>query len=467
MNIFYIFAVGSGIAIAFFSQAREFYYLAVLCVIAGLYFSFKKKEIGLTDLLILFITTIPLHTFRFGSQEQFIRLSEIAFIPLAAWWLITRFLNRTQRPLKINLESLFILAYIIINVLATKNSMLPLISVKRIIILSYLFLFTIIVSDIINTKDKTAKILTAMALISGISAIIAILQSIIPQLLFFNRVPIGSIFGLTFYRAGVGWHDPNYYALYLGMNAAMTFCYILATPKNKQLLFKACFVLQLLGIMATFSRTVMGSLILVCLYLLFYYGKRKSALAILTLILLSSIIITTTIPIIYKKYPLLASIIYRIPEREKLKEDPVLIMGHRYAAFKANWAMFLDHPILGVGPFMAMYNYDKYQPIGYKYEMTQLASHNQYLQLLSEKGIFGFIIFLWLILLILKKISAGLKQPLGPDKKTYLMALKSAIFVYLISSFSLETSYELQFWLTIGLSLAILKLIEKERSNVL
>ncbi len=467
MNIFYIFAVVAGIAITFFSQVREFYYLAVLCLIAGVFFSFKKKGVGLTDLLILFITTIPFHTFRFGSQEQFIRLSEIAFIPLVAWWLITRFLNKPQLSIKTNHVMFFMLAYLIINILSAKNSMLPLISAKRIIILSYLFLFTIIVFDIINDKDKAKKIFTAMTLISGISAIIAVFQSIIPQLLFFSRVPIGSIFGITFYRAGVGWHDPNYYALYLGLNAAMTFCYILTNLNKKQLLFKACFILQLMGIMATFSRTVMGSLILVCLYLLFYYGKRKSALLILTFILLGFVIITTAMPVIYKKYPLMASIIYRIPDKERLKDEPVLIMGHRYAAFKANWAMFLDHPILGVGPFMAMYNYNKYQPIGYKYEITQLASHNQYLQLLSEKGIFGFIIFLALILLILKKLSAALKHPLDADKKTYLMALKSAIFVYLISSFSLETSYELQFWLTIGLSMAILRLIEKERSNAL
>jgi O-antigen ligase len=73
--------------------------------------------------------------------------------------------------------------------------------------------------------------------------------------------------------------------------------------------------------------------------------------------------------------------------------------------------MFQKHPILGVGPFMAIYNFYKYRPAGFTSPpRSWFASHNQYLQLLAEKGIFGFFIFIGFILLILKHINQAIKE---------------------------------------------------------
>jgi O-antigen ligase len=210
----------------------------------------------------------------------------------------------------------------------------------------------------------------------------------------------------------------------------------------------------------------MISIVLASLYLLFFYGRRKIALTVFLSAIIALSIAVSSVAVIYKKYPLLASTVYRVAEKEQLAKEPTLITGHRYAAFKANWAMFLDHPILGVGPFMAMYAFNKYKPFGYDYPNEQLASHNQYLQLLSEKGIFGFIIFLGFIFIMIKNINRFIKYlPPGNEYKALLIGFKSAIFVYLISSLVLETSYELQFWLIIGLSMALLNIIKKEHVN--
>jgi O-antigen ligase len=85
---------------------------------------------------------------------------------------------------------------------------------------------------------------------------------------------------------------------------------------------------------------------------------------------------------------------------------------------------------------------------------------------LSEKGIFGFIVFIGFLYLILRKLTAFLKAVSDPDEKAYLMCFKAAILVYLISSFVLETSYELQFWLTVGLSMALFTILKKEHPDV-
>lgn len=462
-----IIALILGIALPVLAQWKEFYYISALLASALVFFSLKKWEVSLIDLLVLFLITIPLHTLRFGTQELFIRLSEIAFIPLFLWWLAQLFLKKPGRPLTIRKEFIFLFFYLLINIVSTINSIYPQISIGRIAILAYLFLFTYMVINIANNRDKIAVILRATMLISGFSAIIAAFQCVFPKLIIFTAVPIGTLFGMTFYRAGVGWHDPNYYALYLGMNAGLTLTFILAQDTgllNKRLL-KTCFMLQIIGILSTFSRTVFLSLVLVILYLLYSFGKKKLAFGLFSITLVTLIVISASSLTIYRRNPFFASVLYRVADKERFKTEPVLVMGHRYAAFKANVAMFSDHPLLGVGPFMAMYNFDKYMPQGYKYPLHWLASHNQYLQLLAEKGIFGFLIFLGFILVILRGMNRFIKKAIDPLGKTCLIGLKSSVFVYLIAGLALETSYELQFWLTIGLSMALFNILSKEEIN--
>ena len=463
MNLkkFLILSVLIGLAIPVFAHQKEFYYLALFAIISCGYFYFKKRSPTLIDLLILILITIPLHTFRLGTEENFIRLSEIAFLPLFFWWLAARFLNKAKEPIKMRKEFLLLIGYLVINIASLKNSMLPVISIKRIMILAYLFVFTYIICDALNSKNKINTITKSMIVISGLSGIIALLQCIFPQLLIFNRVPIGSIFGVTLYRAGVGWHDTNYYAIYIAMNATLTLSYILSSNKNSRFL-KLFFALQIIGLLATFSRTVIMSLILSSLYVLNYFGKKRIVITSLIAIMVTVGLVASSYLFIYKQSPFLASVVYRVADKQNLEKQPTLIMGHRYAAFIANWDMFIAHPVLGVGPFMAMYNFDKYRPAGYKYPIPWLASHNQYLQLLAEKGIFGFILFIWFLFMIIKNTNRAIKKSSDTEYKASLIGLKASIFVCLIASLALETSYELQFWLTCGIIMAIVNLINKE-----
>jgi O-antigen ligase len=454
-------ALAIGIAIPLFAHIKQFYYVSVLALALFLIVTFKKGPFTIVDALLLLVVTIPVHTFRFGTEETFIRLSEIAFVPLFFWWAIQRFLKNSNEPIKFRQEFILLVAYLCINIVSMKNSMLPLISIKRIAILAYLFLFTYMIGDIINIKSKVDTLIKAMVLVSGLSGVIAALQCVFPRLLFFTPVPIGTFLGLTFYRAGCGWHDPNYYALYLAMNASITLAYLLSI-QGKSRLFKACFTLQLIGLLATFSRTAFISFVIVAVYLLFKSGRRNLALVSSFLIIVTAATLAHSTLAIYQKAPFVASAVYRVADKQKIMERPSLVMGHRWGAFQANWSMFVDHPLLGVGPFMAMYNFEKYKPSGYSYPISWLASHNQYIQLLAEKGIFGFLIFMGFVALMLANINGYIRNITQPDYRAYLMGFKAAVLVYLIASFALETSYELQFWLTMGLSMALFQIINRE-----
>lgn len=77
--------------------------------------------------------------------------------------------------------------------------------------------------------------------------------------------------------------------------------------------------------------------------------------------------------------------------------------SERVWIWKANWQMFLDHPLLGVG-----YNHNVqlisqyYQKIGAPAGLLESHAHNQYLQILTGTGVIGFLFYIsfWILLLV-------------------------------------------------------------------
>lgn len=72
----------------------------------------------------------------------------------------------------------------------------------------------------------------------------------------------------------------------------------------------------------------------------------------------------------------------------------------RFEIWKANIAMFLDHPVFGVGYWHNTQLLEKYAPGKVFYDDIHAHAHNQYLQVLSGAGIAGFIIYISILLVI-------------------------------------------------------------------
>jgi O-antigen ligase len=67
------------------------------------------------------------------------------------------------------------------------------------------------------------------------------------------------------------------------------------------------------------------------------------------------------------------------------------------ALWKAAWKMFLDHPILGVGPGRFGAFFGKYHAIPFGGQPTWGNAHNLYLQTIAERGALGFCALLFLL----------------------------------------------------------------------
>ena len=67
------------------------------------------------------------------------------------------------------------------------------------------------------------------------------------------------------------------------------------------------------------------------------------------------------------------------------------------ALWKAAWRMFLDHPLLGVGPGRFGAFFGNYHSLPFGGQPTWGNAHNLYLQTLAERGIIGFFALLFLL----------------------------------------------------------------------
>lgn len=106
--------------------------------------------------------------------------------------------------------------------------------------------------------------------------------------------------------------------------------------------------------------------------------------------------------------------------------------GARVAIWQHSFAIFLEQPIFGVGPYN-YYDYSLYvaskRNNGDQQKGVMTSPHGQYVQLLVETGIIGVAAFLWFIIELFKLIKYFLT-----DKKDFrINIIASALSAILIS----------------------------------
>jgi O-antigen ligase len=124
----------------------------------------------------------------------------------------------------------------------------------------------------------------------------------------------------------------------------------------------------------------------------------------------------------------------------------------RMGTIIAGGRMFLDHPLLGVGPGCSMVAYPLYVPREY-FDCgcnQQLVIHNAFVQVLSETGALGFICFMSLLgvsLIDSRRMQSG---PLT----SYTRGLEIALWVFIVCGLSGGFTYTWSPYLCVGLIVA-------------
>lgn len=161
--------------------------------------------------------------------------------------------------------------------------------------------------------------------------------------------------------------------------------------KLKKSLYLLTFLIITVNIVLTFSRNVYLGFALGMLVLIVIYSKKLLAAFI----------------------PLIAAALAVPQIRRRLSEICSSSLDiSRIKLWKTALLMFKDHPLLGVGNgnYLANYNgYIKKYPSLY-YEYSDHPTHNSYLKVLSELGIFGIVIFAAMLLFIVINLYKFIKD---------------------------------------------------------
>ena len=129
----------------------------------------------------------------------------------------------------------------------------------------------------------------------------------------------------------------------------------------------------------------------------------------------------------------------------------------RLTEMKSAGLLFLEHPVLGAGPGMAPYAYERHAGVvGGKVRAGTRRSHNLYLQLASETGIVGLAAFAFVIVAAFRELERARLRFVSNDRALWgiVCGLELALVISLTSSLFLHAAYVRYFWVLIGLATA-------------
>ena len=117
--------------------------------------------------------------------------------------------------------------------------------------------------------------------------------------------------------------------------------------------------------------------------------------------------------------------------------------------------VFIDHPVVGVGPGMFRYYYQDYaEYVGLRVLAADRQSHNLYLGIMAETGALGIICFLLIVYVTLRNLERTRKRfaDSRPELANMATAFMLAIITYMASGLFLHFAYIRYFWLMMALA---------------
>lgn len=137
----------------------------------------------------------------------------------------------------------------------------------------------------------------------------------------------------------------------------------------------------------------------------------------------------------------------------------------RSSAQQAGIRMFLANPLFGLGVGNYGNHYQEYaRDLGLDSSRWDQAPHNTYLEILTEKGLFGLAIFTWMMWVIfrgMKRARTIFRDNGMPDYDDLVYGFQAGLIGYMFAAIFLQMSYPRFFWVLIGIGFAIPNVAQK------
>ena len=278
----------------------------------------------------------------------------------------------------------------------------------------------------------------------------------------------------------------NYFAEYLILPLSLTVGLILSKSKTYNRFFLFLTMLTMgVALLFTFTRgSYLAIAFAIPVMLLLYFkstGNKKAKDLYKKIILLFLLLAIVTLALIYIPHPLnrdnttLGKLRSRVTIESLTSGESTL---RRIAIWKFTQMMIEDYPIPGSGLGTYAYHTLKYQAeffaIGNNRDIyphgKAVQAHNEYLQLWSELGIIGLLLFLWIIIVYYRNVFINIKK-VDKKQQAIVIALAGGITAVLIDAifgFPLQLSTTISlFWMFLGLSTCQVNIALQEKRNTI
>lgn len=131
--------------------------------------------------------------------------------------------------------------------------------------------------------------------------------------------------------------------------------------------------------------------------------------------------------------------------------------------------VYLDHPLIGVGPGMFRFHYREYaEQIGLRVIAKGRGSHSLYLGLAAETGTIGLVLFSSVVIITLRDLLRSYRKwkTTDPQRANMVASFVLVIVAYLTTSMFLHSAYVRFFWLMMALAYAATRLDENHSEHV-
>lgn len=199
-------------------------------------------------------------------------------------------------------------------------------------------------------------------------------------------------------------------------------------------------------------------------------GCRGALVGACAVVLVGLVRTRQKLPLVVMGSLIVVSTVFLLPEgnRERLRSafnwETDNTAALRVGFWKAGWRMFLDHPVVGVGPgnFGPQYR-DRYY--GSDPFPRLWAPHSIYIQALSESGLLGTIpmVTLWLLALRLNSQTRKHLRELGLEGNRVFeyrlaLGLELSLVAYMVCGAFLTVLYYPHLWYLLGMSVGLHRL---------
>ncbi len=252
----------------------------------------------------------------------------------------------------------------------------------------------------------------------------------------------------------------NRYAQIMVVLLPLAFFRLLGEKKRSLRWFAAISCIPILaGALLTFSRGA-GITIFLLLVIMTFLRYIKLWQFVLAMALAVGVVFVVVPDYVYRTYKAIEGL--TSVASAHVEEADASVRGRATVGLAA-LQMFLDHPILGVGPGLSQAYMIEYSKEGFREIDTERRAHNMYLEELADTGIVGFTLFMAIIFYVLFSLARLRRRykDAYPEMAMLATGYLLGLVGYLLTAVFLHLSYVRYFWVIIALCGATIHIFEQ------